>query len=661
MSAADKTINLALAGHPNVGKTTLFNALTGKNHKVGNFSGVTVSRTSGTFRTPHGHPVEIIDLPGAYSLVPSSPDEEVTSRTLLGSQEGESLPDLIVCVLDATALERQVAFLQQIIELELPTVVLLNKIEAAEAQGLRIDPEALSDGFQLPFIPVSAETGRGLTELRQAIRFPLPDPSEPTWLANSEAKAALATETALQEKSGAARPQASAILALSAEKNGTVPETASQLQAARQHYASPILETAVRRPDEATLALTDKIDAVALHPVWGWVIFSSIIALVFWTIFSFAGIPMDWIDAGTGALAEFVGKSLPEGDFNDLLTNGIIAGVGSVVIFLPQIVLLFFFISLLEGSGYLARAAFLMDRPMSKAGLSGKSFLPLLSGYACAIPAVMATRTIPNAKERLAAILVLPWTSCSARLPVYLILIPFLVTGAAAQTAVMFGIYALGTMTALVVARVLKPRLGNVGPSAFILELPPYKAPSLRYTLRQVGERAWSFLKKAGTLILGISIVLWFLNTYPKPDAETEAERQANSFIGRAGQLIEPVVRPLGWDAKIGTAMLTSFAAREVFVSSLAISYQVDEDEDGQALRNRLQAAQHPDGTPVLTIATVLSLLVFYIYALQCLPTTAVVRREAGSWKWALGQFLGMSAFAYGAALVTFQLANLFL
>ncbi|MDB4462237.1 ferrous iron transporter B, partial [bacterium] len=324
--------------------------------------------------------------------------------------------------------------------------------------------------------------------------------------------------------------------------------------------------------------------------------------------------------------------------------------------------LLFFFISLLESSGYMTRAAYLMDGVMSKVGLSGKSFLPLLSGYACAIPGVMATRSIPSAKERLATILILPWTSCTARLPVYILLMPLLMPGAGSQALLLFGIYALGTLTALLAAKILRPRLGPIEPAQFMLELPPYQKPQWGFILRQVFERAFSFLKKAGTIILGISILLWFLETYPKSDSDDPAVQREASFMGMAGQVIEPVVEPLGWDARTGTAMLTSFAAREVFVSSLAISYSVDEEEEGaeDRLRDKLANAKRADGSPLFTPLTALSLLIFFIYALQCLPTTAVVRRETNSWKWALGQLGGMTLFAYLAALAVFQIGSLF-
>ncbi len=434
-------------------------------------------------------------------------------------------------------------------------------------------------------------------------------------------------------------------------------EIADFIQKTRFQHIQRAVEAGLQRPDEAALALTDRIDAHALHPVRGWFIFTTLMLAVFWSIFKFAEVPMELIEDSFEWLGGTIGGAIGEGDFQSLLVDGIIAGVGGVLVFLPQIALLFLFISILESSGYMARAAFLMDGIMNRAGLSGKSFLPLLSGYACAIPGVMATRTIPNAKERLATILILPWTSCSARLPVYTLIIPLIFAGAFTQSLALFGIYALGTLTALIAARVLKPRLGKTEAPQFLLELPPYQKPQWGHVLRQVGERAFAFIKKAGTVILGLSIILWFLNTYPKSNSDDPAVQQAQSFNGRIGQVLEPVVTPLGWDDRMGTAMIASFAAREVFRSSLAISYATDE-EDGEAMRDKLSASKRGDGSTLYTPLVGISIIVFFIYALQCLPTTVVVRRETGSWKWAIGQLLGMTLFAYLAALLVYQVGR---
>ncbi len=663
MSKASVDARVALVGHPNAGKTSLFNALTGQNQKVGNYTGVTVERRAGEFFTPHGKKLELIDLPGCYALTPNSPDEAVTRDALLGDLSGEELPNLVLCVLDATNLERHLYLMQQVLDLGLPALGVLNKTDLAEQMGLRIDPAQLAEDFGVPFIAISSLSGKGMTELKQSMRFPFPPATGRKWTGSPEfEKAFTHLQTALRQK-GVPRVEAHALQLLADEKfeiQGIKAEEnfEDEISKTRFEQIHEAVEKSLRRPDESTLLLTDKIDRFALHPVFGWLTFGGIMFGIFWMLFSVAGGPMDLIEELVGATGEKVGSWIPEGDFQSLIVDGIIGGVGSVVVFLPQIVMLFFFISLLESTGYMARAAFLMDKVMSKVGLSGKSFLPLLSGYACAIPGVMATRTIPSAKERLATILILPWTSCSARLPVYIILVPLFITGSLAQTFTLFGIYAVGTLTALLAAKLLMPRLGKADPPQFLLELPPYHKPDLLYILRHVWDRALAFLKKAGTVILGISIILWFLNTFPKSDSDDPAVQQEQSFMGQAGKLIEPVVKPLGWDSRLGTAMLTSFAAREVFVSSLAISYSVDEEEEG-LLRETLANAKHPDGSKLFSMATILSLLAFYIYALQCLPTTAVVRRETNSWAWALGQLGGMTLFAYLAAFIAYRIGGL--
>ena len=620
-AAPDAPSTIALIGNPNAGKTTLFNALTGANQKVGNYSGVTVELKSGETFTPHGKKLRVLDLPGCYSLRAPSLDEKVAVDALNGALAGYAKPDLVVCVLDASNLERHLQLALQVIELQIPTVIALNMVDMAEKSGLRLDPAKLSEELGVPVVPLQASAGKGIIELKQALRFPFPSAPHPTWLA-----------------------------------------AAADPESARRAFIRNLCDLVARRPDAHQLTFSDKLDAWLLHPLFGWAAFLAIMFAVFWAIFSFARVPMGWIESAQAAVARWLESLMPAGDLRSLCIDGVLGGVGGVLVFLPQIVLLFFFIGLLESSGYMARAAFLMDGVMARAGLSGKAFLPLFSSYACAIPGVMATRTIDSAKERLVTIFVAPWMSCSARLPVYFLIVPLLLReneGSWKQALVLFAIYSLGTLTAFLVARLLRRKLGpDSGAAHFLLELPPYRSPQWSYILRHVGERGWSFIAKAGTLILGLSILLWALSTYPKSSGDG-ADALSSSAMGRIGAVIEPVVKPLGFDGRVGTAILTSFAAREVFNSSLAVLFRVEaaatDTETRSSLRQRLGTAQWPDGTPLFTPLSMVSLLVFYIYALQCLPTSAVVAREAGSWKWALAQFAFMTTFAYLASLLVFQ------
>lgn len=619
---------VALVGNPNTGKTTIFNQLTGKNEKVGNYSGVTVGKKTGTFFTPDGRKMELIDLPGCLSLNPVSEDEKISVSLLKGVKEGERAPDLLVCVVDASSLERQLRLVLEVIELGLPTVLALNMVDMAESGGVRLDATLLSEELGIPVVPMQANKGKGIIDLKQALRMPLPALSEHRWVGTDQG---------------------------------------------RIERIEVIVKAAARRLDSDDYKHTssDKLDAWFLHPIAGWLSFIGIMLAVFWSIFALSEAPMGMVEEAFGGLGNWVNSMMPEGDLRSLLVDGVIAGLGGTVVFLPQIIILFFFIGLMETTGYMSRAAYLMDGVMTKVGLSGKAFLPLLSSHACAIPGIMATRTIPSARERFITILIAPWMSCSARIPVYTTLILLLLPEVSFlhKALMMLGIYSVGIFTGFIAAKILRKRLpADKEVSHFLLELPSYRAPQMGYLIRQILGRAWSFLKRAGTVILGLTIILWALQTYPKPAegsaaAEDSALALEESFMGMAGKAVEPVMKPLGYDWRMGTAVIASFAAREVFVSNLMITYSIEEEDDeelmNQSLREKLAASTWPDGRKIYTPLTILSLLVFFIYALQCLPTTVVVMRELNSKKWGLYQLLGMSSFAYIAALSVYQIGKL--
>ncbi|BET68817.1 ferrous iron transport protein B [Opitutales bacterium ASA1] len=685
----------ALVGNPNCGKTTLFNALTGLRQKVGNYPGVTVEKKVGECFSQHGKLMRLIDLPGSYSLAARSPDEAIMRDVLLGRRADTPQPDRVVCVVDASNLERNLYLATQVIELGLPTILVLNMMDLAALRSVSVDAAALERELGVPVVCCEAASGKGVRELRlvmsrealppSAWRLPLPAAVEPAVVYIADA----ATRRPHTEPSARARAEALLLLTEQDKEELEVagsrhsPEAAHARLAewtarwraeefdwrgaiigARYEAIGGICERTVRRGETTGETVSDRIDAVLVHPFWGWVALSAVMAFLFLSIFSFAEAPMNWIDAGVAWLSDLVRDAMPAGDVRDLLTDGVVAGVGGVVIFLPQILILFFFIGLLESSGYMARAAFIMDRLMSKVGLNGKSFIPLLSSYACAIPGIMSARTIEEPKDRLVTILVAPLMSCSARLPVYLLLIAALFPSEAVsawqKTGIMFGMYALGTLGAFAFAWVFKRFLLKGAPPLMIMELPPYRLPSLRNVLLHMYERAMAFLRKAGTIILGISILLWALTTYPKIDDAALADGDsaiAHSVAGRLGHAMEPVIAPLGFNWQIGIGLISSFAAREVFVSSMAVVYSVEEDAEADArpLRDALLDARWEDGRAVFTPLVCLGLMVFYVFAMQCISTTVVVRRETGSWRWPLFQLGYMTGFAYLAALVIHQ------
>ena len=606
----------ALVGNPNTGKTTLFNALTGLRQKVANYPGVTVEKKTGTGRNRHGEVFTVIDLPGAYSLDAKSPDEEVTRAVLHGERTDTPKPDAVLCLVDAANPERHLYLATQVMELGLPVIVVVNKIDEAEERGITVATKKLEERLGVPVVPMQANERVGMEALQVALSA---EPAEANW---------------------------------SPVKGDT---------AARYTAIGELLEGAVARNESERLTPSDKCDRVLVHPVLGWLVLLGILGGLFFTLFSLAGIPMDLIDGAFGWLGEQVGARMADGDLRALITEGIIGGVGGVVIFLPQILILFFFIGLMENTGYLARVSFMMDRLMVGLGLNGKAFVPLLSSYACAIPGIMATRTMESARDRLITTLIAPITSCSARLPVYVMLIALMLpVGTAGQKAlVMLGLYVLSIMGVYAFAYVFNRTLDRQEQTLFVLELPAYQRPSWREVGLQMFDRGKIFLRRAGTVILGLSIVLWALTTYPKTDSESGSDQLAQSYAGKLGHAIEPVIEPLGYDWKMGIGLVASFAAREVFVSTMSIIYLGEEAED-DSIRESMAAEKRANGKPAYDVRTCLSLLVFYVFAMQCLSTVAVTRRETNSWKWAVLQVVYLTGFAYLAALATYQISGFF-
>ncbi|MDG2306509.1 MAG: ferrous iron transporter B [Candidatus Binatia bacterium] len=620
-------VRVALVGAPNAGKTTLFNALTGSSAHVGNYPGVTVERREGIL-TGSGGAVEILDLPGTYALHGETPDEQVVTHVLAGDQEGERLPDALVVVVDSTTLRRGLGLVREALDRGLPTLVVATMIDEVKARGGQLDPMKLSRVLGVHVLGVVGHRGVGLDPLR---RF-LEDPT--SW------------------------PQAS----------GPKPETAP----ARFAWVDRVCDeigTDSLHPDSRT----DMLDRVLLHPVTGIAIFLGVMVLLFQSIFAWAVPAMDAIDTSFAELGRVSREVLPAGLLTDLWADGILAGVGSVVIFLPQILILFTFLHFLQDVGYMSRAAFVVDRVMGWVGLQGRSFVPLLSCYACAVPGIMAARTIASPRERLATILVAPFMTCSARLPVYTLLIAAFVPATAfgplgLQGLVMFGLYLLGAFTAFASAAALNRTLLKGSVSVFYMELPPYRMPTLKLISRQVWESASAFLKRAGTIILIASIVLWGLLTFPSapidpsltPTEQASADLEA-SVAGRVGHAIEPAIAPLGFDWKIGVGLLASLAAREVIVSTLAQIYAVGGEDDFDGLRSALVSDLDPrTGQRAFTLPTALSLMVFFVFALQCTSTIAIMARETGTWRWPALAFGYMLGLAWVGSFVTYHLARAF-
>ena len=680
----------ALVGNPNCGKSTLFNALTGLKQKVGNYPGVTVEKKTGTTYSQHGRPIAVIDLPGTYSLAARSPDEAIVRDVLLGRRADTAQPDRIVCIVDATNLERNLYLVHQVLDLGRPVILVLNMMDLAVAAGLNLRIARLEHELGIPVIPCEAANGKGILELRLAMSradlplsrhcwdIPMPiasavselqaslienDGKQPL-IARAEALLLLTDQDAVRVAGSTPLSSATSAILTGWEDRWKCEKIdwSGTLVTSRYEAISRLCAEVVLHNPRSGPAVSDRIDQVVVHPLWGWLVLGAIMTVLFLSIFTLAEIPMNWIDARFAALGTWVRTSMPPGDLRDLLTDGAIAGVGGVVMFLPQILILFLFLGLLESTGYMARAAFIMDRLMSRVGLNGKSFIPLLGSYACAIPGIMATRTIEDTKDRLVTILVAPLMSCSARLPVYLLMITALLPGdrvpVGGKVGLMLLMYALGTAGAFGFAWLFKKHLFKGEPPLMIMELPPYRMPRLQDVALQMLERAWIFLRQAGTIILGISILLWFLTTYPKSSGDRTPQAQiAHSFAGLAGRTIEPAIRPLGFDWRIGIGLISSFAAREVFVSSMGVVFGV-EDSGGQhpvPLRAALRQAQWPGGAPLFTPLVCLTLMIYYVFAMQCMSTVAVVKRETNSWRWPLFQIAYMTGTAWLVCLVVFQ------
>ncbi len=700
---------LALVGNPNCGKTTLFNALTGMRQKVGNYAGVTVERKEGTVALPGKGLLTLIDLPGLYSLTPHSPDERIARDVLMGYQNDTPRPDAIVNVVDASNLERNLFLTSQLLDLGLPVLVVLTMGDAAASQGVRVAADILERELGVPVRAVVASRRSGLTELADALaslpsvplpparqwRLPRDAEQEVTELAGllrdqhdlapASAFAEATLLLGLMDNEAARRDHLSrwspAIRAHAendlAKLRAAGVDVSTAIAEARYADVGRVVSRAVRREGARPDTLSDKLDRVFLHRVWGYVIFLALMCIVFQAMFSWASFPAGLITDAVDWIGGQVTNILPPGDLRDLLVNGVVAGVGNSLVFLPQILLLFLFISLLEDTGYLARAAFLMDRLMSRVGLHGKSFIPLLSSYACAIPGIMATRTIESRRARLLTIMVAPLMSCSARLPVYAVMIgafiPNLLVlgvriggvgfGLTLPALTMLSMYALGTVMAFAMAALFNRTLLQGDAPTFLMEMPPYRAPSLKTVAYQMFERAWLFLKKAGTVILAISVVLWFLASYPKiGEDKGKSEQLRQSYAGRMGRLIEPAIKPLGFDWKMGIGLVSSFAAREVFVSAMGTIYNVDDntanDDDklSVAVGDKMKAdVDERTGKHTFSPLIAVALMVYYVLAMQCMSTIAVVKRETNGWKWPLFQIAYMTALAWIVTFIVYQ------
>jgi ferrous iron transport protein B len=700
-----KDIKIALVGNPNTGKSTLFNLLTGLNQKIGNFPGITVDKKTGYCTLPDSKRAEIIDLPGTYSLYPKSKDESIVFQ-VLADKNNPSHPDIIVLVVDATNLRRNLLLYTQVADLGIPVVLALNMIDMAKKEGIDVDINKLSERLGVQVVAISARNNLGLAELKQAIAntTPLPTqvPGADMHVLAPEAIDAIKSHLKSDNNylSLQLLHQHLPLNIFSADDHAVFEQIkrehnfeSSKLQAAetiaRYRYLGSVLSGVVSDTGASRkFVFSDKLDAVLTHRVWGFAIFIAILFFIFNSIFSWSSYPMELIEYSFVWLTEFGHQHLPAGMLTDLLLDGVLAGLGGVVIFIPQIAILFAFISILEDTGYMSRVTFLMDKIMRKFGLSGKSVVPMIGSLACAVPSIMSARNIESWKDRIITIMVAPLVSCSARLPVYTLLISLVVPEKMVwgiinlQGLTLMGMYLISIFAAIAVAFVMKFLIKAKEKSYFIMELPVYRMPRWSNVAYTMFEKSKTFVFEAGKVIIAISIILWVLATFGPSDRfaaidkkydeieaskdsvqistlerDRSAEKLENSYAGILGHAIEPAIRPLGFDWKIGIALITSFAAREAFVGTMATIYSVDSEGEVATIRNKMRGARNPDtGLPVFTFATAFSLMLFYAFAMQCMSTVAIVYRETKSWKWPMIQLVYMTALAYVASLIAYQL-----
>ncbi|MCC8408807.1 ferrous iron transport protein B [Mucilaginibacter sp. UR6-1] len=698
-------IRVALAGNPNTGKSSLFNVLTGLNQKIGNFPGVTVDKKMGFMQLPDGRQAEVVDLPGTYSLYPKSKDESIVF-SVLADKIDTARPDLVVVVLDATNLKRNLLLYTQIADLKIPVIIALNMMDMARTSAIQIDVEQFSKKLGVPVVPMAVRKGEGVTELKQAIAYANKVALQPDSIDVNVFAPGLIGQ--ISNELQVDNPYLALQLAhqhehlryLSAEQSERI-ETLEQEHAfhsqkaqaaetvARYNFINDLLYDTVKTPEAAQHeSFSNRIDHILTHKVWGFIIFMGILLFIFQSIFAWSSYPMDLIEASFVWAEDVMRNLLPEGPLASLLIDGVLAGLSGVLVFIPQIAILFAFISILEDTGYMSRVTFMMDKLMRKVGLSGKSVVPLIGGFACAVPSIMGTRTIENWKDRMITIMVTPLVACSARLPVYTLLIALVVPDKSVwgifnmQGLVLTAIYVFSLVSAIIVAFVLKFILKVRERGYFIMELPVYRMPRWKNVIFAMYDRSKAFVIQAGKVIIAVSIVLWVLASYGPGNkfeqieqkySSTEfkitnspeelnrviaSEKLESSYAGMLGHAIEPVIKPLGYDWKIGIAIITSFAAREVFVGTMATIYSVEGDTDDiQSVQQKMGNARNPEtGLPVFTLATAFSLMMFYAFAMQCASTVAVVYRETKSWKWPAIQFAYMAVLAYGVAFITYQL-----